>query len=54
MAGLPRLGTGGGGATAELSTFGTSVKSTVRRHLGRQLNCNAATLAKSDARRLQV
>ena len=34
MAGLPRLGTGGGGATAELSTFGTSVKSTVRRHLG--------------------
>ena len=34
MAGLPRLGIGGGGATAELSTFGTSVKSTVRRHLG--------------------
>ena len=34
MAGLPRLGTGGGGATAELSTFGTSIKSTVRRHLG--------------------
>ena len=33
MAGLPRLGIGGGGATAELSTFGTSVKSTVRRHL---------------------
>ena len=34
MAGLPRLGIGGGGATAELSTFGTSIESTVRRHLG--------------------